>query len=62
MDNKDKNATRNTKRDGRSCKHFGETPSPHKLPMNLTDGPFLNQNTYKGNRISYSRKHKYSSL
>ena len=35
-------------------------PIPHQLRTYLTDGPFLNQKTYKDIRISYSLKHKNS--
>ena len=33
---------------------------PHHLRTCLADGPFLNQKTYKGIRISYSLKYKHS--
>ena len=40
---------------------FWMIPShPHQLRKYIIDGPFLNEKTYKGIRISYSLKYKHS--
>ena len=37
-----------------------DPPSPYQLRTYLIDDPFLNQETYKDIRISYSMKYKHS--